>query len=83
MSYAGVVEFIDCSTVSITYDATGKASVSFTVVKNTTDDLSNLYTRVTFANRTFTGSLMSVVKRPIFGSDGWCEWQLQLQGVGN
>ena len=28
-------------------------------------------------------SLMTAIQKPIIGSDGWHEWQLQFQGVGN
>lgn len=79
---AEAVEFIDCSTISIQYDATGKASISFTVVKNDDSTLSD-YSSLFFGGVNFTGVIMSAVQRPILGSGGWIEWQMQLQGVGN
>jgi len=77
------VEFIDCATISIQYDATGRSSVSFVVVKNGTSELEKVYTDVNFGGVNFTGIIMSAVQRVIIGSGGWCEWQVQLQGVGN
>lgn len=77
------IEFIDCSTISIQYEATGKATVSFTVLRSDTEALKNLYTRVTFGNVTFIGVLMNANKKVIPGGEGWTEWQLQIQGVGN
>jgi len=77
------VEFVDCSTISIQYEATGRASVSFTVVRSDTSSLQRSYTTISFGNVTFQGILMSANKKPITGGDGWTEWQLQIQGVGN
>lgn len=75
-------EFIDCGSISIQYDATGRASVSFVVVTNK-ESLGKTYTSLEFGGVSFTGSLMSAVQKPIIGSGGWFEWQMQLQGVGN
>ena len=77
------IEFIDCSTIAIQYEATGKASVSFTVVRSDINDLQRVYTTVTFGNVTFQGILISANKKPITGGEGWTEWQMQIQGVGN
>ena len=77
------IEFIDCATISIQYDATGRATVSFTVVRSDTSSLQKTYTVVTFGNVTFQGVLMSANKKPITGGEGWTEWQMQIQGVGN
>ncbi len=77
------IEFIDCATISIQYSATGAASVSFVVVKNDTNTLENDYSAPTFGGVNFDGIIMSAVQRVIIGSGGWCEWQIQLQGVGN
>jgi len=79
---AEIIEFIDCSTISIQYDATGRASVSFTVVKNDDSTLRD-YSSLFFGGVNFTGVIMSAVQRPILGGGGWVEWQMQLQGVGN
>jgi len=77
------IEFIDCSTISIQYEATGKATLSFTVVRSDINALEKLYTTLSFGGVTFNGVLMSASKKPIVGGEGWTEWQLQIQGVGN
>ena len=77
------IEFIDCSTLSIQYDATGKASLSFTVVRSDIGALQKEYTTLVFGGVTFDGVLMSANKKPILGGEGWTDWQMQVQGVGN
>lgn len=84
------IEFIDCSSVNVQYDATGKASVSFTVIKNSSDSIDvQSYKSVCFGFVQFEGVLMSVVQKPVIGSfnsstgELWVEWQMNLQGVGN
>lgn len=77
------IEFIDCSTISIQYEATGRATLSFTVVRSDTESLKRVYTTITFGNVTFQGVLMSANKKPVLGGEGWTEWQLSIQGVGN
>ncbi len=74
------VEFIDCSTISIQYDAMGRATISFVIVKNDTRLLSKSYSSLSFGGVSFEECLvMSAVQRPIIGSGGWVEWQMQLQ----
>lgn len=74
------VEFIDCSTISIQYDATGRATISFVIVKNDLRVLSKSYSSLSFGGISFYECLvMSAIQRPIIGSGGWCEWQMQLQ----
>lgn len=77
-----MTEFVDCSSMSIQYDATGKASLSFVVLKDSEGALSSTYTHITVGGVLFTGSIMSLSKTPILGSD-WYEWRVQVQGVGN
>lgn len=84
------IEFIDCGSVSVQYDATGKATVSFTVVKNSTDPINvSSYKSICFGFINFIGVLMSISQKPIMGSynqatgEMWVEWHMNLQGVGN
>jgi len=79
------IEFVECSSVSITYDATGKATVSFTIIKNNRNNLSNDYNTfwtdlggVKFTN----GNVMSAIQQPFVGSGGWNQWQMQWEGIG-
>jgi hypothetical protein len=78
-----MVEFTECASVSVSYDATGKASISMTVVR---DDMSNLqgdYTNLTLGGVRFDLGVMSVSQQIIMGSGDWAQWSLQLEGVGN
>lgn len=43
-------QFIDCSTISVSYDITGLASVSFVVVSTSRDIDLNSYSSVTFGS---------------------------------
>lgn len=77
------IEFIDCASLSIQYDATGIASLSFVVLKNSMEDLTGTYTTLTAGGVDFEGVIMSKIQTPIIGSGGWCQWQMQVRGVGN
>lgn len=80
---ANNIEFIDCASLSIQYDATGAVSLSFIVIKNNLDELVGAYTTLTAGGVDFEGVIMSKIQTPIVGSGGWCQWQIQLRGVGN
>ena len=77
------IEFIDCGSLSISYDATGKVSISMTVVRNDSKSLRNIYTRRTWGQVNFSTVLMSAAQQPMIGSGGWNQWSLQLEGIGN
>jgi len=79
------IEFVECSSLSISYDASGKATVSFTVIRNDKNDLGRDYNRYwgNLGGVNFTdGNVMSAVQQPFVGSGGWNQWQLQWEGVG-
>jgi len=78
-----MIEFIDCSSLSISYDATGKVTISFSVVKDDTSTLSKTYTSESWGGVSFDCVLMSVGQRAMVGTGGWCEWSLSMEGVGN
>jgi len=78
-----MVEFIECASISIGYDVTGKVSISMTVVR---DDMSNLtgnYTDQTFGGVDFDLGVLSANQTIIMGSGDWAQWSLQLEGVGD
>jgi hypothetical protein len=87
------IEFIDCSSISIQYDATGLATLSFVVLRNNTTPMTSLdlekYSSVCFGFVKFIGVLMSVTQKPIIGSfneftnEMWVEWQFNLRATGN
>jgi len=77
-----MVEFIDCGSLSITYDATGKASISFSVLTDN-DKLTDDYTDKEWGSIRFDCVITNVMQRPIIGSKKWFEWSIQMEGVGN
>ncbi len=52
------VEFIDCSSLSITYNARGDVTLSFTVISD--QGLLNNYNTLIFGSITYTGWIISV-----------------------
>jgi len=82
------VEFIDCGSLSINYDAAGKVTISLSVVSNIKDIdgvaiLRNQYDERTWGDVDFDCVIMSSTPSPIIGSRGWYQWALQMEGVGN
>jgi hypothetical protein len=75
-------EFIECGTVSISYDATGKASVSFSVISTNGRSIGN-YNSLYFGGVSFSGNIMGAEAAPLRGSGGWKQWQMQWAGIGN
>jgi hypothetical protein len=82
MAYENI-EFIDCGSLSISYDATGKASVSLTVVRDDRLSLQKQYDNKRWGGVQFDLIVMSAVQSPIIGSGGWNQWSLQMEGVAN
>jgi Na+-translocating ferredoxin:NAD+ oxidoreductase RnfC subunit len=76
------IEFIDCGSINIQYDATGKATVSLVVVKNDNSALTGCYPP-SLGGVSWDVSTMTAIQRAIIGSDGWYEWHMQFQGWGN
>ena len=71
-----MAEFIECSSLSISYDILGLATVSFTVVTDS-DSLAEDYTTINVGDLTFTGYITGATKRPILSTDWW-EWGMTL-----
>ncbi|MHA2218195.1 MAG: hypothetical protein ACXACY_19840 [Candidatus Hodarchaeales archaeon] len=76
-----MVEFTECPSISISYDATGKASISLSVIKDDMNTITGDYTTLNFGNTAYTLVVMSASQQPIFGSGGWAQWSLQLEGI--
>ena len=77
-------EFIDCSSLSINYDATGKATVSLTVLRCDNNEISysNYNSSNVWGGVSFNLIIMSASQKPIMGST-WHEWGLGMEGIGN
>jgi len=78
-----MVEFIDCASLSINYDVTGKVTMGMTVLKDTGASINYpIYTSPSFGSVAFTLILTSAFQKPMLGGP-WFEWGLQLEGVAN
>ncbi|MCK5016497.1 MAG: hypothetical protein KAS32_05425 [Candidatus Peribacteraceae bacterium] len=77
---AGEFEFIDCSTLSISYSQRGIASVSFTVV-STSESLLNNYTNISFGGVNFQLTLRDITISLIPGTLVYT-FQVSLIGFG-
>lgn len=68
--------FIDCTSLSFSYDIMGRVSVSYTVVHQTQDFC---YTEEIFAGgRRFSGDVTSLAMNQITGTSGWYETHVTL-----
>ena len=76
----GTFEFIDCSTISVSYNVRGVANISFTVLSSS-DELLNDYTNLTFGNVNFIGYVSNVSVSKITGTL-INQFQLQLTAFG-
>jgi len=78
-----MIEFIDCGSLSISFDATGKASVSMTVLRDDSESIDfDSYNNGTWGGTHFDLVTLAASQKPIVGG-GWYEWNVQLEGVGN
>ena len=78
----GFTEFIDCTTISISYDILGRATISFTVIAANSAPLdAQAYTNVTFGGINFTGFITSLTVRRLSGTIVY-EHQYSISGIG-
>jgi len=57
------VEFIECTSVKISYDVMGRATVSYTIVADSSG--MKAYPNVSFGNKTYDGYVVSVTTNQI------------------
>lgn len=75
-------EFIDCASLSISYDILGVATLGFTVVASQAQPINpSVYTNLTFGGINFTGLISSLTVRRIPGTIVY-EHQYSVTGVG-
>ena len=78
----GFVEFIDCKTLSISYDILGVSTLGFTVVAAQAQPVDpSIYTNLTFGGINFTGVVTSLAIRRVAGTIVY-EHQYSITGVG-
>lgn len=75
-------EFIDCSTLSISYDILGIATLGFTVIASQAQPINTqAYTDLSFGGVNFTGHITDLSIRRITGTIVF-EHQYSVTGVG-
>lgn len=72
---AGEIAFIDCTSLSISYDIMGIATVSYTIVSNTVGI--KYYTTIDAGNQTFNGYVANASLRQI-PETSWYESSITL-----
>jgi len=58
-----MAEFVDCTSVKISYDVMGRVTVSYTIVSDEAE--MKAYTNVEFGGQTFTGYVVSIMLNQI------------------
>lgn len=68
--------FIECTSISISYDIYGIATVNYTTVHQSSGFC--YVTTITLGHQTFKGEVTSMTNSPIIGSNGWYETNVTL-----
>ena len=76
MATYGTVEFIECTSLNISYDKMGIATVSFTIVSN--EPGFKFRTEITAGGRTFTGYVTNASLNLIPNTESWYESHITL-----
>jgi len=76
-----MAEFIDCTSLSISYNIYGVATVSYTIVSDTPG--LKAYKTISAANRTFSGYVTNITMNQIPGTSGWYENHVTLIATSN
>jgi hypothetical protein len=71
-----MAQFIDCTSLNISYDVMGIATVSYTVVHNVFEFIT--YTTIEAGTRTFTGYVINASLNQIPNTEGWYETHVTL-----
>ena len=76
-----MVEFTDCSSLSINYDVTGKVTASIGILRDDSGEITwSNYKNPTWGSVYFDFIIMGATQSPVVGSNGWYEWSLQMEG---
>jgi len=76
-----MAEFIDCTSLNISYNVMGIATVSYTVVHDVFKFIT--YKTITIGTKTFTGSVVNAALNQIPNTDGWYETHVTLLATTN
>jgi len=74
--------FIECTSLSISYDILGVATVTYTVVTDTAGLAGQLYNQITAGGQTFSGYITNANINPIPSTD-WYEIHATLIATTN
>lgn len=75
-------EFVECGGWSVSFDPTGKATMSATIITSS-NNIGGNYNSWSEGGRSFTGSVMTLKGSPMIGSGGWVQWAIGWQGIAN
>ena len=79
MANGEVIEFIDCTSLSISYDVMGIATVNFTVVKNSSEwPSAEIMNNIEAGGRTFAGYVTNASITQIPFTTSWFETRVSL-----
>jgi hypothetical protein len=70
------VDFIECTSLNLSYDVMGRVTVNYTVVHNYFEFV--VYTSVSAGGQTFTGYIMNASVNAIPHTEGWYETHATL-----
>ena len=76
-----MTEFIDCTSLNISYDVMGRATVSYVVVHDVQDFVT--YNSITVGGQTFDGYIVSASLNQIPNTHGWYETHCTLISTTN
>jgi hypothetical protein len=71
-----MAEFIDCTSLSISYNVMGLATVSYTVVHNSFTFIT--YPSISAGGQTFTGYVINASLNQIPNTEGWYETHVTM-----
>jgi hypothetical protein len=82
MANGQIVEFIDCTSLSISYDVMGIATVNFTVVRNDANwPSSSVLNDIEAGGRTFSGYVTNASISQIPFTNEWFETRVTLISI--
>jgi hypothetical protein len=76
-----MAEFIDCTSLSLSYNTMGVVTVSYTVVHNAFEFVT--YDSINAGGQTFTGYVTNASLNQIPNSEGWFETHVTLIATTN
>ena len=78
-----MAEFIDCTSLSMSYNVMGLVTVSYTVVHDFFEFVTYKQITAGSPSRTFTGYVINASLNPLPNTDGWYETHVTLIATTN